>query len=185
MEWIQTAVTVVGLILLGWYQRYKIKILEHQIQNQEKLLNDQGKILQNAQVYTELFNPDKLKEYVAIREETIEKRNEVEFQKIKTELEKQIERSKDTSAKIFTEFKATMKLAVNLIGYCPKEMRETELATVPDSMIKEAFRDTMEKSPYYGDFSLKAQLPALLASDAIKIREKLFNKSGEDKKPTI
>jgi hypothetical protein len=168
MEWVQIAVTVFGLIFLGWYQRYKIKILATQNEKLEKLLDDQHKILKNAQVYTELFNPEKLKEYVAIREEVIEKRNEVEFHKIKSEFESKIEKTREVALKIFSEFEASIKIAINLITYCPREMRAGELATVPESIIKEAFRDAMEKLPYYGDFQLKALLPTFLASGNLK-----------------
>ena len=65
MEWLQTVVTIIGLIILGWYQRYKIKLLEDQIKFKSEYFDDAKKLI-------EMLDVDKIKKYRQMEIEILE-----------------------------------------------------------------------------------------------------------------
>jgi hypothetical protein len=64
MEVINIIIACIGLILLGWYQKYRIRLLQEE-------LNSQKNILEKTKEFFVLFDLNKLKDYVQLREETI------------------------------------------------------------------------------------------------------------------
>jgi hypothetical protein len=83
MNWINTIITCIGLILLGWYQRYRIQLLQEE-------LNSQKSILEKTKGFFDLFDLNKVKDYVQLREETISMQKGKEIEKIKSGLEENL-----------------------------------------------------------------------------------------------
>ncbi len=88
MVWADYILFAIGLILLGWYQRYQIGLLKKEVVSQKELIESQKQILDSFRTYADVFDTQKLKEWVKIREETIELRKGKEVEKIKAEVEK-------------------------------------------------------------------------------------------------
>lgn len=132
MEIINTILIVIGFVSLGWY----IKILKAEIKTQKGAIDTQSKILNNAKVFMDMYDINKLKDFVAIREETIELQKNKEIREIKDEID-----IKDKTLKVIKEWSDDLlDLSVNLVFSTPSTISMVAINKMPDSPLKERFR---------------------------------------------
>ena len=77
MEIANTIILLIGLIILGWYQRSRTRVLQRHLTSQKNILN-------NLKVYLDIFDPQQLETWVKSRQETIEKQNDLEIERIQS-----------------------------------------------------------------------------------------------------
>ena len=104
METVYLIVTVIGFIILGLYQRYYIKALEGQIKTQKDLLDSQNKTIENLKMHVEIFQPDKIHEFVKMRETTFEDKKAKEIDKIKSQMEEKSKKSSNALKLFLNEY---------------------------------------------------------------------------------
>jgi hypothetical protein len=121
-DWISTIVLVIGLILLGWYQKYQINILKKELESQRKIIS-------NLEKYTNILDVEKIREFVDISEETIRKKSELERLKFESNINEKIKSvevekekllselrdSSETAGKIKSDYEAFVKRSSNKI----------------------------------------------------------------------
>lgn len=81
--WINTILLAIGLILLGWYQKYQIGILRREIESQKS-------IIASLKQYSDIIDVNKIKDFVRLSEATIEKRKEIEIADLQSKLSEKI-----------------------------------------------------------------------------------------------
>lgn len=85
MEIVYLIVNIIGLIILGWYQRYRIKALKTQVETQNGILNSQNKLIESSKMYVDMYQPDKIDKVVKMRETRFEDEKNEEIGEIKSE----------------------------------------------------------------------------------------------------
>lgn len=66
MEYINLIVNVIGFVGLACY----IGVLRGQIKSQKGILESQNEIIKSMKLFVDIYEPDKIKEYVKMREQT-------------------------------------------------------------------------------------------------------------------
>ncbi len=153
MAWVQLIITIAGLVGLGVYQHYKIKGLQDQVSSQNELLNAQKNALEGVKIYADIFQPEQLKEFVQIREETIEMQKNIEIEKIKSKFEEKQLKAKD-NLKLAVDFLIDSVAAVSaLTYYVGHDKRKDVLAnmTFSSSLYKNQLTEMFNETPYHGD----------------------------------
>jgi len=105
--WIRMFVLVVGLILLGWYQKYKIGILEKQVKTQKD-------IILNLKQYSDIIDIKKIKELVAFNESTVQNLKEVEIKELQSDYSEKIKLVELDRKELLTKIEQSKKTADNL-----------------------------------------------------------------------
>ena len=145
MEILNTILIVIGFGSLGWY----IRILKAEIKTQKASIDTQSKILNDAKAFMDMYDINKLKDFVAIREETIELQKNKEISVMKDDIDK-----KDQNVKELAEIaESLIGLSVDLIFSTPATMSIHSINRMPESRLKERFKkmnadsEKMEKTP--------------------------------------
>jgi hypothetical protein len=68
MEYINLIVNVIGFVGLAYY----IWILKGQIKSQKEILGSQNEMIKSMKMFVDMFQPEKIHEYVKMREVTFE-----------------------------------------------------------------------------------------------------------------
>ena len=80
MEIASTIILIIGIVILGWYQKGQIEVLKRHLASHKSILD-------SLKVYLDIFDPQQLHALAKIREETIEKHDDVEIQKMRAWME--------------------------------------------------------------------------------------------------
>lgn len=163
MEIVNLIVNVIGFVGLACY----IAVLKGQIKSQNKTI-------ENLKLHVEIFQPDKIHEFVKMREITFEDTKNKEIEKIKSEMEKKLEKRTGVVKFVFEEASSLLQIALNLAFYVNHESRKEALERSPNSIWKSNLVRTMETFPYYGDIYRNALLKAFEA------QKSLGKHSGQD-----
>lgn len=161
MEIVYLIVTVVGFIILGCYQRHYIKALERQIKTQKDILDSQNKSIENLKMHVEIFQPDKVNEFVKMRETTFEDKKSKEIDKIKSKIEEKSKKSSNALKLLINEYRSAISIVLNLTSYVQPNLRQSILEIEPDSETKTIVSKNIDKIPYYYDELAKARRKAL------------------------
>jgi len=133
MEIVNTILILIGFSFTGWY----ISILQKQISSQKELLYNQSKFITDAKTLFEIFDLKKVKEFVAMREETIALQKNKEIAEIRASF-------KDTSENakvILKEFMSLMDFTTDIIGATPVYFTEEAVKNIPDgTIVKESLK---------------------------------------------
>ncbi|MBW2018977.1 MAG: hypothetical protein JRI58_02285 [Deltaproteobacteria bacterium] len=144
MEIANTIILVIGLIILGWYQKSRIKILE-------KHLASQKSILDILKIYLDIFDPQQLQAWVKIRQKTIEKQNDLEIDKMRAWMAGLMQERFETGKWVERETNAAMDLIIRLLFYAPPNVRKKSIAKMPNSMFKDVVKKILDRMPEYGE----------------------------------
>ena len=169
MELLEIIIMVIGFIGLGVYQHYKTKNLKDQIDYQKG-------ILESVKIYVDIFQPEKLKDYVKISEETFKIERDREFEKylkvVTHLLDPQIlEHKKDTTRLVnflSREYKAALELLFRLLLFVSPDNRKLAIEKLPDSISKEILMKSMDEISYAGDIRLNVAAEMLYKSQLAK-----------------
>ena len=86
MEIVNAILLIIGFFFTGRY----IYILKKEISSQKALLDNQSKFIDDAKTLFEIYDIKKLREFVAVREETISLQKEKEIGELKRQIYKSI-----------------------------------------------------------------------------------------------
>jgi len=142
MEIASTIILLIGLIILGWYQKGRIKILEKDIASQKSILD-------SLKVYLDIFDPQQLQAWVKIRQETIEKQNDLEIERMRSWMEGLMQERFEGGKWIERETSAATDLMIRLLFYAPPHIRKKSIAKMPNSMFKDAVKKVLDRMPEY------------------------------------
>ncbi|MBW1794706.1 MAG: hypothetical protein JRJ38_09800 [Deltaproteobacteria bacterium] len=142
MEIASTIILLIGLIILGWYQKGRIKILERDIASQKSILD-------SLKVYLDIFDPQQLQAWVKIRQETIEKQNDLEIERMRSWMEGLMQERFEGGKWIERETSAATDLMIRLLFYAPPHIRKKSIAKMPNSMFKDAVKKVLDRMPEY------------------------------------
>lgn len=135
METVSLIVTIIGFLIIGCYQRYSIKSLKEQIKAQKDIV--------------EIFQPDKIQEFVKMRETTFEDKKDKEIAKIKSEMEIKSKNNANSTKQHLNEFISALKFILRLSYFVHPNIRQSILEGMTDSeTIKDVFKD-IKDAPYY------------------------------------
>ncbi len=143
MEMVWTLGLVIGFIILGWHQKRQIAILE-------KKLASHKDVLDSLKDYLDIFDPQKLKSWLTCREETVEKQNEAEIEKLRSLMKGLVAERFETGKRVEREINAATDLMTRLLLYAPPHVREKCLEKMPNSMFKDAARMIVGRMPECG-----------------------------------
>lgn len=91
--WINTGIIIIGLIFLGWYQRRQIGILKKEVESQSSIIS-------SLKQYSDIIDINKLKEFVQINEDRIEKKKDMEILELHLDFKKKIKSIEDEKVKL-------------------------------------------------------------------------------------
>lgn len=127
-----------GFLLIFFYQKHKIGSLETQIKSQRG-------ILESAEVFLKLFDLEKLKDYGEILSEKARAEKEIEFNKIKADIDKKIEKEKNKQEYLqrflVNEYIACMKALVDFLYHLPSILREIAINDMDEGGLKETMKE--------------------------------------------
>ena len=142
MEIANTIILLIGLIILGWYQRSRTRVLQ-------RYLTSQKSILDSLKVYIDIFDPQQLQAWVKSREETIEKQNDIEIERMRSFVRGLMKERLETGKWIERETSAATDLIIRLLFHAPPHVRKKCIAKTPNSMFKDAIRKVLDQMPEY------------------------------------
>lgn len=151
MEWLEIIIMAIGLIIFGFYQHYKIKSLNDQIEYQKG-------ILESVKIYVDIFEPEKLRGFVKISEETFQMKADREIEKHK-EAQKKIldlfiqDHKKETTEKLrffANEIINVTHLVFFFMYFVSPDDRKIVMEKSPDSNIKKVVMEQIDEFPYSG-----------------------------------
>ena len=151
MEIAFSIILIAGLIISGWYQMGRIKILERHLASQKSLLD-------RIKVYLDIFDPQEIQAWLKIREETIENENEVEIKRMQSWMEQLMKERFETGKSTEREIHAATDLITRSLFYAPPHIRKKSIEKMPNSMLKDAVRKVLDQMPEQG-LSLAKCLP--------------------------
>jgi len=135
-------IIVLGLVLLGWYQRSLIVALG-------KDLASQKEVLDRFRVYFDIFDPEQLQRWVRNKEETTEREHDSEIQELRSLMQGLVAERFETGKWVEREVIASTDLIIRLLFYASPGVREESLAKMPNSMFKDAVRMVVNRMPEY------------------------------------
>ena len=142
MEIANTIILLIGLIILGWHQNRRIRILERHLASQKSILD----ILK---VYLDIFDPEQLQAWVKIREESVEQQNDLEVERMRSWMEGLMQERLEAGKWIERETSAAMDLMIRLLFYASPHIRKKSIAKMPNSMFKDAVKKVLDQMPEY------------------------------------
>lgn len=140
MEIANTIVLLIGIVILGWYQKGRIKTLESHLAAQKSILD-------SLKVYLDIFDPQQLQAWVKIREETIEKQDDVEIQRMRSWMEGLMQERFEAGKWIERETSAATDLMIRLLFHAPPHVRKKSITKMPNSMLKDAIKKILDRMP--------------------------------------
>lgn len=151
MEYVNLIVNVIGFVGLAWI----ILVLREKIKSQKEILDSQNDIIKSMKMFVDIYEPEKIKEFVKMREQTFEDQKNKDIEKMKSEMEKALGPNSTLVAdvlKLFMgEIGSLLKIVLNLAYYVRPDFRKTSFENSPNSHIKTLILNEINKSPYYGD----------------------------------
>jgi len=142
METGSAVIIVLGLVLLGWYQRSRIAALERDLASQKNVLD-------RLKVYFDIFDPEQLQRWVKNKEETTKMEDDSEIQELRSLMQGLVAERFETGKWVEREVIASTDLIIRLLFYASPSVREESLAKMPNSMFKDAVRMVVNRMPEY------------------------------------
>ena len=96
MEYLNTALIVIGFLIIGYYQKQKIGALEKQISSQKDIIG-------NTKAFFDMFDLEKLKDYVEIVEKKVRTEMECQIAELKSDFDKKQDKSHNAIRILFDE----------------------------------------------------------------------------------
>ena len=151
MEILRLIIMVVGFVALGLYQRYCIKALKTQVEAQQSLLSTQNKAIESLKMYVEIFNPEKIKEFVKMRETTFDDFKNKEINRVTEEMHEQSKTARDAMTLLIKEYAAALDIIFDSLYYLPINLRYSIANKASNSITKTNLSKNASRFPYYGD----------------------------------
>ena len=151
----ETAILIIDIIGFAGLAIY-VWVLNKQIRSQRGLLDAQSKTIESMKMYVDIFEPQKLHEFVNMREITFEDKKNKEIEKIILEMEAQIKKRENAFKVLIEELGSTIHIIFRLAYYVHPDLRKTAMASARESYIKSGLFAEIEKMPYYGDDKVNA-----------------------------
>ena len=140
MEIAGTIILLVGMIILGWYQRGQIKLLETDLASHQRILD-------YLKVYLDIFDPEHLQAWVRTRQETVEQQDDLEIERMRSWMEGMMQERFEGGKWIERETSAATDLMIRLLFYAPPHLRRKSIEKMPNSMFKDAFKKVLDRMP--------------------------------------
>ncbi|MBW2329489.1 MAG: hypothetical protein JRF30_00800 [Deltaproteobacteria bacterium] len=115
----------------------------------ERDIASQKSILDSLKVYLDIFDPQQLQAWVKIRQETIEKQNDLEIERMRSWMEGLMQERFEGGKWIERETSAATDLMIRLLFYAPPHIRKKSIAKMPNSMFKDAVKKVLDRMPEY------------------------------------
>jgi hypothetical protein len=147
MEIVNLIVNGVGFVGLAFY----IWLLKGQIKSQRDILDSQNETIKNMKMFVDIFQPEKIHEFVKMREVTFEDKRNKDIEKIKSEMEKDLKKKSNILEFLTGEYKSMLDIMFNLIYYVQPEIRKRAIEDAPNSAIKRLMISKINDFPFYGD----------------------------------
>ncbi len=144
METVYFIVTIVCFIIIGCHQHHYIKTLKVQ-------LDSQNKAIVNLKMHVDIFEPEKVKEFVNMRETTFKDKKEKEIDKIKSEMLEMSKDSNNTIEQHINEYIAALKFILRLSYFVHPNIRQSILEGMTDSETINNLLKDIKDVPYYSD----------------------------------
>jgi hypothetical protein len=154
MEIANLIVNVIGFVGLACY----IWVLRGQI-------SSQNKTIENLKLYVDIFQPEKLREFVKIREETFEDKKNKEIEKIKEEMKEKLDTGLDAMKIYIEEYEYLLPIVFGLSYYVAPELRKVIMKDAPKGLKKALIVNKINEFPYYGDVYANELRRAFLEKD--------------------
>ena len=100
-------------------------------------------------MHVEIFQPDKIHEFVKMRETTFEDKKNKEIDKMKLEMEEKSNKRSNALRLLIGEYASAIKIIWNLIYYVQPDLRQSVLERVPDNETKRNLSRDIVEAPYY------------------------------------
>jgi hypothetical protein len=142
MEIGSAVIIVLGLLILGWYQKSRIVALG-------KDLASQKEVLDRLKVYFDIFDPEQLQRWVKNKEETTKREHDSEIQELRSLMQGLVAERFETGKWVEREVIASTDLIIRLLFYASPRVREESMAKMPNSMFKDAVRMVVNRMPEY------------------------------------
>ena len=147
MEFVNLIVNVIGFVVLACY----IWLLKGQIKSQKDILDSQNETIKSMKIYVDIFQPEKIHEFVKMREMTFEDKRNKEIEIIRSEMEEKLKKRGDVINFAIDEISFLYRITFNLAFYVNHESRKEAFERLPNSASKANLIKTIETVPYYGD----------------------------------
>ncbi len=147
MEVFYLIVNTIGFIALAWY----IWVLQKQIKSQKDTLDSQNKAFENLKMLVDIFQPEKVREFVKMRELTFEDKKNKELEEIKLDIQRKSQESPDMAKFISAEWDSLLTVTLNLFYYLPPEIRKMAVHQGIDSLTKIHLLRATYSYPYHGN----------------------------------
>ncbi len=108
MEWLQTIVTGIGLLIIWYFQRKKIDALEKTVKTQNQSIETQSQVIKDIKAYSDLYNPEKLAKSVEIHRDAIDAMKKVEIERIQKEYDGLLKEREETTQERIENIMKTM-----------------------------------------------------------------------------
>ncbi len=148
MEIVNTILIAIGLIILGWHQKYKIKGLEDQIKSQSEILDSHNKHLEFLKGIDELLNPKKQLERVNAIEELVEKKSDYEIENYKNQMKEQHKESTDAASFFLKVYVSTLQVLYRIMYYVHPDIRKKIIEKIEDEDERNGVLKASEKIPF-------------------------------------
>ena len=140
MEIACTIIVLIALIILGWYQRGQMKLLETDLASHQRVLDC-------LKVYLDIFDPEQLQAWVKTRQETAEQQDDLEIERMRSWMEGLMQERFEGGKWIERETSAATDLMIRLLFYAPPHLRRKSVEKMPNSMFKDAFKKVLDRMP--------------------------------------
>lgn len=143
MDIVQLIIMVVGFIVLGIYQHYKIKTLQDQTIVQTQILKD-------LKIYTDMIKPEILKYRVEQHEKLVEKERDIAVKEIQEKFSEEIETElKKSDAEFDTAVKTLGSALISAMCIISHTERQIIVNEMEDIGFREYFQAQLPKFKEY------------------------------------
>jgi hypothetical protein len=125
-------VIAIGLLIIFFYQRHKIGSLEMQIKSQKGILD-------SAEKFITLFNPERLRGYGELVVEKVTMEKESEFKKIREDFEEKLKKQ-DLDKHPEREFYIVVNAYLDVLSHLPNEVKNKVIDGMQESKIKDEIK---------------------------------------------
>ncbi len=140
MEIASTIILIIGIVILGWYQKGQIEVLKRHLASHKSILD-------SLKVYLDIFDPQQLHALAKIREETTEEHDDVEIQKMRAWMEGLMQERFEAGKWIERETGAATDLMIRLLFHASPHARQKSIEKMPNSMVKDAIKKVLDRMP--------------------------------------
>ena len=111
-------------------------VLREKIKSQKEILDSQNDIIKSMKMFVDIYQPEKIHEFVKMREPTFEDRKNKDIEKIKSEMEKELSKKSDFLKVLGDEYNSSLEIAMYLTAFVPPNLRKDAIQNVSENLRK-------------------------------------------------